>query len=238
MSPEEVQEIIRLRALNLSPKQIARKLGLRPAEVHGLLRQQAEEVTITRRAKGELAPLERCLINEEAAQRLLESQKKGWFGSRRGSDEAPDGVGGLAQIFVTRVERNQYLVGSYLVDYWCLGVKNVLRPRKLNRTKYEALVEKTYSKFQQNYREITLEQAQAIIFGAVEYAHKLGLKPHRDWTTSKDHLGQPSENLLPIEFGRKGKPFYVSGPYDNPDKIVAKLRETVGEGNFDYLMLG
>ena len=238
MSPEQVPEIIRLRALNLSPKQIARKLGLRPAEVNSWLRQQAEEVTITRRALGELAPLERCLINEEAAERLLEGQKQGWLGSKRKSSEASDGVGGLAQIFVTRVEGNQYLVGSYLVDYWCLGVKNVLRPRKLNRTKYEALVKKTYSKFQQSYREITLEQAQAIIFGAVEYAQKLGLKPHRDWTTSKDHLGQPSENLLPIEFGRQGKPFYVSGPYDNSHKIVAKLRETVGSGNFDYLMLG
>ncbi len=165
MSPEQVQEITRLRALNLSPKQIARKLGWRPAEVNSLLRQQAEEGAITRRALGELAPLERCLINEKAAQQLLETKKKGWFGNWRGSSAAPDGVGGLAQIFVTRVEGNQYLVGSYLVDYWCLGVKNVLGPRKLNRTKYEAMVEKTYSKFQQNYQEITLEQAQAIIFG-------------------------------------------------------------------------
>ncbi len=92
------------------------------------------------------------------------------FGLRWGSEEAPDGVGGLAQIFVTRVDGNQYLVASYLVDYWCLGVKNALGPRKLNRTKYEAMVKKTYSQFQQDYREITLEQAQAILFGAVEYA--------------------------------------------------------------------
>ncbi len=238
MSPEQVQEIIHLRALNLSPKQIARKLSLRPAEVNELLRQQAEGVAITRRAQGELALLERCLINEKAAQRLLETKKKGWFGAKWGSEEAPDGVGGLAQIFVTRVEGNQYLVASYLVDYWCLGVKNVLGPRKLNRTKYEALVKKTYSKFQQEYREITLEQAQAIIFGAVEYAQKLGLKPHRDFSKAEEHLGQPSENLLSIEFGRNGQPFYISGPYDNPHKIIAKLRETVGEGNFDYLMLG
>ena len=76
MSPEEVQEITRLRALNLSPKQIARKLGLRPSEVNSLLRQQAKEVAITRRALGELAPIERCLINEKAAQRLLETKKK------------------------------------------------------------------------------------------------------------------------------------------------------------------
>ena len=239
MSPEEIQEITRLRGLNLTPKQIARKLGLRPAEVNGVLRQQAGERAITRRAQGELAPLERCLINEKAARRLLETKKKrGWFGLGRGSEEAPDGVGGLAQIFVTRVEGNQYLVGSYLVDYWCLGVKNALKPRKLNRTKYEAMVKKAYAKFHQDYREITLSQAQAIIFGAVEYAQKLGLKPHRDWSKAKEHLGQPPENLRPIEFGRQGKPFYVSGPYDNPHQIVAKLRESVGDGNFDYVMLG
>jgi len=238
MNPEQAQEIIRLRALNLSPKQIARKLGLRPAEVSNLLRQLAAEGTISHPAKGKLAPLERCLINEKAAQRLLEPKKKGWFGLRRRSEEKPDGVGGLAQIFVTRIDGNQYLVASYLVDYWCLGIKDALGPRKLSRTKYDTMVDKAYSQFQQDSREITLEQAQSILFGAVEYSQNLGLKPHRDWPKAKAHLGQPSENLLSIEFGRKGKPYYVSGPYDNSDKIVAALRETVGEGNFDYLMLG
>ncbi len=238
MSPEEVQEIIHLRALNLSPKQIARKLGLRPGEVNELLRQQATEGAAIGHAKSKLAPLERCLINEKAAQRLLETKKKGWFGMKWRSEEAPDGVGGLAQIFVTRIDGNQYLVGSYLVDYWCLGIKNVLGPRKLNRTRYEAMVDKAYSTFGQDYKEITLEQAQAILFGAVEYAQKLGLQPHQDWSKAKKHLGPPAENLLPIEFGRKGKPYYVNGPYENPDKIIATLRETVGEGNFDYVILG
>ena len=36
------------------------------------------------------------------------------------------------------------------------------------------------------------------------------------------------------EFGKNGKPYYFSGPYDNPEKIIAKLRESVGEGNFKY----
>ncbi len=141
----------------------------------------------------------------------------------------------MAQIFVTRVEKNKYLVCSYLVDYWCLGVKNVLGPRKLDRTKYEAMVEKSYAKFNQDYREISLEQARAIILGAVEYASKLGLKPHPDFEAAKAHLGKPSEQLLPIEFGRGGEPFYVSGPYDNPEGIIAKLQETVGEENFKYI---
>ncbi|UZQ53667.1 hypothetical protein OOK60_14355 [Trichothermofontia sichuanensis B231] len=39
------QEILNLRALNLMPKQIARKLGLKTADVANFLRQQAEQAT-------------------------------------------------------------------------------------------------------------------------------------------------------------------------------------------------
>jgi hypothetical protein len=42
-----------------------------------------------------------------------------------------------------------------------------------------------------------------------------------------------------IEFGRKGKPFYVSGPNDGRyriKEIIATLTRTAGEGNFDYLV--
>jgi hypothetical protein len=230
MTPEQVQEIQRLRALNLSPKQIARKLGLRPAVVSAFLRNQAEEENLARQARGELLPVERCLINEKAAQLLLKTKGNG-------DDFEEDGAGGLAEIFVTRLEKNRYLVCSYLVDYWCLGVKDTFGPRKLDRIKYETMVKQAYDRFGQDYREISLEQAQSIIFGAVEYASSLGLKPHRDFEKTKAHLGKPPEKLLPIEFGKEGKPFYISGPYDNTERIIAKLEETVGEGNFDYLIL-
>jgi DNA-binding CsgD family transcriptional regulator len=42
MDAELEQEIYRLRALNLAPKQIARKLSLRPAEVSDIIRRQAQ----------------------------------------------------------------------------------------------------------------------------------------------------------------------------------------------------
>lgn len=239
MTPEQIQEIKRLRALNLSPKQIARKLGLRPAEVSHLLQGETEAVTLRPpREQGGLAPLKHCLINENAARKLLEPKRKGWFGLRLGGRGENDEADGLAQIFVARVRGDQYLVCSYLVDYWCLGVKNALGPRKLNRSQYEAMVKKSYTSFGQGHREISLEQAQAIILGAVEYASQLGLKPHRDFAAARSHLGEASENLPPVEFGREGKPFYVNGPHDNPKRIIAKLRETVGEGNFDYMILG
>jgi hypothetical protein len=229
MTPEQVQEINRLRSLNLSPKQIARKLGLRPSSVTAFVRNQAEEINLARQARGELASVEHCLINEIAAQQLLEPKNKN-------ETSEDDLEGGLAQIFVTRVEKNKYIVASYLVDYWCLGVKDALEPRKVNRNQYETMVEKSYRNFHQDYREISLEQAQSIIFGAVEYAAKLGLKPHRDFEKAKAHLGKPPEKLQSIEFGKEGQPFYINGPYDNAQQIINKLRETVGEGNFKYVM--
>lgn len=38
-----------------------------------------------------------------------------------------------------------------------------------------------------------------------------------------------------IGFGRDGKPFYFSGPYDNPRKVVQTLERTCGPGNYDYV---
>ncbi|UBF25218.1 DNA-binding response regulator [Kovacikia minuta CCNUW1] len=235
MTPEQQQEVLRLRDLKLSPKQIAQKLGLRPAEVTAIVKRHAEEETVARVARGEMAPLEHCLINAHAAQRFFDPKGKGVFGKQ---PDEQDGVGGMAQIFVTRVERNQYLVGSYLVDYWCLGVKDCFGPRKLDRTKYESMVRLAYENFDQDYQEITLEQAQSLIFGAADYAASLGFQPHRDFEQARTHLGRPPEKLLDLKFGRRGRPYYISGPYDQPNRIIATLREHVGEGNFDVVIAG
>lgn len=69
----------------------------------------------------------------------------------------------------------------------------------------------------------------------MEYAVQLGFSPHSDFEKTRSHLGEWSGEPK-IHCGRNGKPFYVSGPYDNPMKILKTLREKVGEGNFDYLM--
>ncbi len=225
MTPEQTQEVSRLRSLNLSPKQIARQLGLRPAEVSAFIKAQATEVALARALKGELAPIDRCLVNEDAAKVLLDPKLLDYG----------DGSG-FAQIVVTRLERNRYSVCTYLVDYWCLGVKDAMGPRTMDHTDYITMVNHIYGNFEQEYREITLEQAQAIIFGAVDYAARLGLKPHADFEEAKAILGSRLENLPEITFGRDGKPYYINGPYDNPKKIVAKLNAAVGEGNFDYMI--
>ena len=234
MNREQIEEIARLRELKLSPKQIARKLGLRPSVVNAILKQQVEELEKERREGRLLAPLEKCLINSEAAKKLLDSQAEDDRFSLDEENEETKDESGFAKIVVTRFEKNRYILASYLVDYYCLGLKKVVGPIKLDESQYTAKLKEAYGHFE-GIREISLSEAQGIIFGAVEYAHSLGFEPPPDWAVAKGHLGEVAVDLPIIEFGKDGKPFVFFDLFDDEEKIIAKLKETVGEGNFDYL---
>ncbi|RLD82202.1 MAG: hypothetical protein DRJ07_08450, partial [Bacteroidetes bacterium] len=47
-----------------------------------------------------------------------------------------------------------------------------------------------------------------------------------------------SDEIDEIEFGKDGKPLFIQGPHDNAVKIINKLNETVGEGNYHYIQQG
>lgn len=226
MTPEQATEILRLKDANVAPKQIARKVGLRPAEVTAFIRGQAESAYLEKAKAGTLQPLYECITNRSTAKSLLEG---------RGADEDVRS-GGLGQVIVARQEHNRLLMGSYLVDYWCLGVKDAIPPRKLSRSDYQMLKDSSAERFGEPFVEISLDQARSIVFGAASYARRLGFEPHQDFNAkAQAHLGGEPETLMPLEFGKDGQPFYMSGPYDNAEKIIQTLKRSVGEDNFKFI---
>jgi hypothetical protein len=80
-----------------------------------------------------------------------------------------------------------------------------------------------------------VDLAQHLVLGAVDYARTLGLEPWHEFPDARGHLGE-WDGPSAIRFGRDGKPFYVQGPYDDPDRIMKTLRRTVGDGNFHFMM--
>ena len=225
MTSDLESEILALRDKRLTPKQIARKLGLKVSQVNSVIKASAEQTAIARAETGELAPVAQCLVNTNCALRLLEAQA---------IDEHD--IGGLGMVLVARTTGyKRFVVCTYMVDYWCLGLKDTMGEKKLNDTKYQQFLNMAYRGFPDGYCEIALEQAQAIVYGAIDYAAELGFKPHKDFQKTKNHLG--SWNGQPkLTFGRQGKPYFIEGPYDNAAQIMHTLRKNVGEGNFDYLI--
>ena len=228
MTPEQMAEIQRLRNRQVAPKQIARKLGLRPADVKAAIQQQAIAQQQEGPAKGELSPLEACLANGGMVNALL----------RGGVNELDlnGGNSGLGAVMVVRKHRSTLITSTFLVDYYCLGIKNVSSFKTTNYDKYLRMKAAAFTNFLEEAEEISLEQAQAIVFGAVDYARRLGFEPHEDFETAKEILGQRPESLPDLTFGKDGKPFYFDGPYDNPQKIIRTLEKSVGKGNFNFML--
>lgn len=238
MTPEQQQEITDLRTRNLTPKQIARKVGLKVSEVTAVIKGQAEQLALARSEAGELDPVVECLVNKSCAEQFLlnSAEQSDIIPLESDSPVKDEFLNGLVMVSVARqAAHNRISVCTYLLDVWCLGLKDTLGPRKLDRTDYKQLIEAVYRGFPEGIQEITLEQAQAITFSAVDYAAELGFKPHRDFQKTRPHLGEwNSENKF--QCGRNGKPFYISGPYDHPQTVMDTLLKKVGEDNFDYLI--
>ncbi|HIK06866.1 MAG TPA: DNA-binding response regulator [Trichormus sp. M33_DOE_039] len=234
------QQVDDLRALNLTPKQIARKLGIKVSDVNAVLKNQAEQTTLDKLEKGELDPVYKCLASDNLVHLLPKDSSDNSIknlldnivpAKNNGSIER-----GLGLVVIARTVRyNQIAVCSYLLDVWCLGIKDATEPRTLDKREFQEFAELLFQPFPEKPQEVSLEVAQGMIFSAYEYAQSLGFQPHKDFEKSRSHLGN-WDGSIRIECGRDGKPCYVSGPYDSPQKIMETLKQSRGEGNFDFLI--
>ena len=218
-----------LRAEGRSPKQIARALGVRPAIVAPLVRTLAQQDAVTRPEPAVVG----CWVSPGWSAGLTVDGHQDW------PDAAARDAGaeGVACVVVARRHRPQRVsVCGYLVDVYCLGVKNALGPQIKNERDLPAFLDHFFAPFHHVAAPLAapLELARHLVCGAVDYARRLGFEPASDFQPAAGHLGQWPETSA-ITFGRHGVPFYVSGPYDNPSRVVRTLTRSVGEGNFHYI---
>ncbi|MBI4527989.1 MAG: SEC-C domain-containing protein, partial [Deltaproteobacteria bacterium] len=144
---------------------------------------------------------------------------------------------GLARIVVTRSQENgKVMVGVFLVDIFCLGVKNAFCNEGLSRRQIEdELLPGCYQN--EEPMRVGINYATEIIYGAVDYARSLGFEPHPDFELSRRVLGtEELSRTRSLQFGGpEGKPLYIAGPDDDASAVLQKLREKLGENGFDFI---
>jgi hypothetical protein len=145
---------------------------------------------------------------------------------------------GLAVIVIARRQPNGNIVfGNYLVDHYCLGLKNTFFNADIPAAQFQRdYMSEIFSEMPPV--DVSPALAHEIIYGGIEYAAQFGFRPHRDFRHSQHVLDPPDlhPHIGTVEFGKDGKPFYIQGPYDNVDAILRQLERTTGEGNYHYLM--
>lgn len=80
-----------------------------------------------------------------------------------------------------------------------------------------------------------------IIHAALEFAEVIGLPPCKEFRqTTRFFLEENTDEieLIEIECGRDGKPFYTQGLDSDmeADRMIKHLTKTLGSGNFDYIL--
>ena len=130
-------------------------------------------------------------------------------------------------------------VGLFLLDLYCLGVKNAAYTQ-LTVPEYDHDFLERVSRGEK-LRKIEPCCARKLVEGAVDYAKWLGFSPHEDYKKASRVFGGISaqECAEVFTYGKDGKPYYIQGPYETEaqaKRIMQMLELKCGSENFRYIL--
>ncbi len=239
MEQELLATVRALRARRFTPTEIARALGVSKADAARLVRVVAceRESQATAAAGGNangeaVASQTGCWVSPGWRHGLRIDGHSDWPDDAGAPSEAGDS--GVACVLVASPNRRDKLsVRGYLVDTWWLGVKNTIGPQRMGQRELDAFKRQYFGPWESEGIPVPLELARQLVLGAVDYARSLGFEPHPDFRRAGRALGS-WDGRSSIRFGRDGKPWYINGPHDHPQRVLATLERAVGSGGFHY----
>lgn len=137
----------------------------------------------------------------------------------------------LVSAIITRNLGRHYVAHMMLIDRTCLGVKSAFTVGPLTPAELARELERVAAAHADGMEAVEIEDAQSVVFAAVAQAARLGFRPDRDFDARL--VGPAPSPLRPTPLSTPKRPFYVPGPEDDREKILATLRRAVGEDGFD-----
>ena len=143
---------------------------------------------------------------------------------------------GIGQLVITRrMPDGRLAMGNFLVDVFCLGVKDAY---------WNIISEWEFDKMKRKLDgmgwmiPVPPEHFAKLVLGAVEYARSFGLPPHPDFGHARLLLAgiDPALCADTFIFGKDGKPLFINGPHDSPQKIEIILQK-IGQAGGDYVLV-
>jgi hypothetical protein len=147
---------------------------------------------------------------------------------------------GITPVVVVRQQEPEKVIFAVcMVDLYCLGIKDAYANADFSQARFMRELPHMCANAPE---PCSVELAHEVIYGGLEYAQRYGFQPHRDYTAQycNQVLDPPEMHARTnhVEFGKNGKPFFISGPNDDERKIKSvldTLAHTAGEGNFDFV---
>lgn len=146
---------------------------------------------------------------------------------------------GMGYAVISRsLQDGRIAAGVFLLDTYCLGVKNAFLA-VTGPDQFADMFEKGRKGYMLN--EQPAASVRKLVGDAVVYARSFGIEPHRDYREAALIFGDidPAGCTESFVFGKDGKPLFIAGPRDTPERIawiMRRLKAACGEGGYHYLM--
>lgn len=145
---------------------------------------------------------------------------------------------GMATIVVARRHTNgNYTLGIYLVDTFCLGLKDSVYKFNITEEEYEEY--KELLSVSSGMLVISYNEAHNIIYGAIAYAEELGIQPCKDFSLTQYLLEEDTDEIPLIEytFGKDGKPCLIVASALEGSRYLPVIESAIGD-DFRYFIQG
>ncbi len=118
----------------------------------------------------------------------------------------------------------------YLVDTYCVGVKDSFFRLRLGEDELEEMLDCVSSMHECSYNE-----AHNWVYGAVAWAEEAGIEPDKSFAVTKYMLEEDTDDipLIEYEFGYYGKHLLMANNNLEASRYLPMLKKNLGEGNFD-----
>lgn len=146
---------------------------------------------------------------------------------------------GNATIVVARRHTTgHFTIGTYLVDLYCLGVKDTGYHFNVDKDALDEILE-TSQEFGVAMQPCGYAVAHNVIYGAIEFAEGYGFKPHKEFAVTKFILEEDDDRVevIEYEFGMHGKPCVFVDAEHSQKAVIAQLEKTAGKGNFEVIYM-
>jgi tetratricopeptide (TPR) repeat protein len=161
------------------------------------------------RTRARMLPLGKCYINES------------WYDM------------GKSSLIISRKHSNGNITcGFYLVDLFCVGVKDSFYLYNISEGEFEDVLDEMSEK--EDLLEIEYSLAHNIIYGSLDFAGSYEFKPHKSFQLTKFIMEDDKKEVefINIPFGIDNKPAVVVSQEDPRNKIINHLKKLVGDDNF------
>jgi len=146
--------------------------------------------------------------------------------------------GGMVSVVLVRAA-TPFVVHAavFLVDSFCLGIKDVAFYEDLESEDFALIVEAMREAGETT--DVAPDYARKLLRDASAWAGSIGFRPPRDFEAVEGLFGEIRADACDVEFtfGHNGRPHYVPGPSESRAQVLkryAQLIAAVGEDGFDF----